>query len=324
MSIYYVSAASGSDVNAGTSEGAAFATIGYAMSGVVVAGDKVWVKGDGDYNELVTITTIGTIANPIAFEGYSSVTGDNGIATINGQATRANGIVDSLSTGNIFYIFKNLRITNCTGDGVNIDQRNTHWKRCKFDTNGGAGINCQIATFESCDFMDNSGNGLTGTTGPFVCVGCRFYRNGADGAAMGQQTGVFFGCEFFSNNTNAISGGSLTNSILVVINCTIDGDGQDTVKGISCGTTVIPLLAVLNTVIYDCGTGVVADMPGDNKISLNNLVNGNGTPYTNFTTTSGEVTSAPAFNDEANNDYRPGTSSPLKNAGYDANSIEGF
>jgi len=327
MATYYVST-TGSDGAAGTSEGAAWATIDKAMN-TVVAGDKVWIKGNGNYNETATIDTTGTVASPIAFEGYSSVTGDNGMATINGQATRANGITNTTSAAaSIFYIFKNFRITNHTQVGVLLSSLHFHFKRCKFDTNGTTtshhGITVKTATFESCDFMDNAGHGLSLTTGPLVCVGCRFYRNGSDGVALGSNDAVFFGCEFFSNNTNGISGGSLSGSLVVVINCTIDGDSQDTVKGISCGTSVESFLVVLNSVIYDCGTGIVADMPGDNKISRNNLVNGNGTAYTNFSTLTGEITSAPAFNSESTNDYRPGTGSPLKNAGYDANTIEGF
>lgn len=67
----------GDDANVGTSEGSgnAWKTIDKAMN-TVAAGDKVWVKASANYTELVTIDTVGSIAAPIVFEGYTSTTGD--------------------------------------------------------------------------------------------------------------------------------------------------------------------------------------------------------------------------------------------------------
>ena len=82
MATYYVDTAVGDDANAGTSEGAgnAWATIDKAMN-TVAAGDKVWVKASGTYDENGNIDTAGSLLSPIEFEGYSSTTGDNGKVT---------------------------------------------------------------------------------------------------------------------------------------------------------------------------------------------------------------------------------------------------
>lgn len=87
MTIYYVDGAVGNDANAGTSEGAgnAWATIQYAMD-TVASGDHVYVKGSADYAEDVTVngtSCSGTLANrSTTFEGYTSVPGDGGYATL--------------------------------------------------------------------------------------------------------------------------------------------------------------------------------------------------------------------------------------------------
>ena len=81
MATYYVSDATGNDGDTGLTELLAWATIDHAMN-TVVAGDKVWVKADGDYTETATIDTIGTNVSPIVFAGYTSTPRDGGQATI--------------------------------------------------------------------------------------------------------------------------------------------------------------------------------------------------------------------------------------------------
>lgn len=328
MSTYYVSAASGNNANAGTSEGAAWATLGKAMSGVA-PGDQVWVKADGDYNETATITATGTITSPIIFEGYTSSTGDVGRATINGQSTRTNGIINATPAAAgvaTYYVFKNFRITAHTGAGISVTALHILWKNCKFDTNSTNGATVRTGVFEECEFSDNTTHGMScTTTGPVICVGCRFYRNGSNGANCAGINCLFFACEFFSTNTTAIDCGNAANIIVAIINCLIDGDSKDTVTGIAISAaSFIPEIAVINNIIYDCTTGINGPSSGENKISRNNLVNSNTANYSTFSTILGEITSAPVFNNEAVNDYRPGTGSPLKNAGFDANQIEGF
>jgi hypothetical protein len=324
MSIYYVSAASGSDTDDGSTEALAWLTIDHAMN-TVVAGDHVYVKNDGNYNELATIDTTGTVAAPIVFEGYASVTGDNGVATIHGQSSRANGVTTTLTAGtNTNYVFKNIRITGHTGTGFLAATDNLQFIRCKFDTNGSSGCSCRSSTHIQCEYSNNTLDGSISTgSSTLYYAGCRFYRNGRHGVNQATGNLYLFACEFFSNVTNNILFANGT--LLTVINCTIDGDGNDSDAGIAT-TTGNGFQLLINNVIYDCVTGIsnAVAQGVENYASIHNLVNANGTPYTNASTLEGEITSAPEFHDEANNDYRPGFSSPLLSAGFDANKIEGF
>ena len=330
MSTYYVSAASGNNVNAGTSEGAAWSTLTKAMSGVV-AGDTVYVKNDGNYNETATISIAGTTTAPISFIGYTSTTGDNGQAIIDAQSSRANCIAGGV-TNRIFYVFKNFILASGTGDGVVLGTTglSTFWKNCNFHNNAGDGFQGGQVLFEKCKFDNNSGHGLNWDRGNILCIGCRFFSNGSDGFRETNSTAgeacILLFCEFFSNNTSAISITAANDTMTVVVGCTIDGDSKDTVTGLLVGTGSFTrnLVCVVNSIFYDCVTGINSENQGNALISRNNLVNSNTTNYTGFQTFTGEITGAPTFNNEGTNDYRPGAGSPLKNVGFDANQLEGF
>lgn len=329
MAIYYVNGDVGSDANAGTSAGAgnAWLTIDKAMN-TVAAGDKVWINNVNTYAELATIDTAGTVAAPIEFEGYGSVTGDNGIATITGSSARTNCIADSVvANTRIFYLFKNFRFTAATADGVLTDSNATIWKNCQFDTNSGDGFQGGYAMFENCKFNNNSVKGLNHDRGNIGCIGCRFYNNATDGinsiAGVANSLVLLF-CEFYSNGSNAIVCGGANDNLCVIVNCTIDGDSKNSNNGISFNTSFRQCAMVCNNIFYDCTTGVSFPDQDNFYISRNNLVNANTTDYSNFSTFTGEVISAPGFNNEGDNDYRPSTSSPLIASGYDANVIEGY
>lgn len=319
MSTYYVSAATGNDADSGATEALAWLTIDKAMN-TVIAGDKVWVKADGNYAELATVDTVGTPTAPVVFEGYTTTTGDGGRATITGSSTRANCVasnVSILSTTRVYYIFKNFRMTAATAEGFLSIGQNYTFKNCKFDTNGTAGLQARSILCEACEFSANGTRGCNVQAGLGVFVGCQFYDNGTVGLE-GNVHLVIVSCIFFSNGSQAMSIGS-TNLIAAVINCTIDGDAKDSTFGIEFNTPDA-FTALVNNVVYDCGTGI-SDTNGDGGelvISRNNLVNSNTTAYTNAATFTGEITSAPQFVDEvAGADYHPATGSPLIDAGYD-------
>ena len=324
MATYYVSAATGSDSDTGLSEALAWLTIDKAMN-TVVAGDKVWVKADGNYAELVTIDTVGTEITPIVFEGYTTTTGDGGRATITGSSSRANCVVDSLSLGagsGLFYVFKNLRFTAATGVGFLTDVNNLVFKNCKFDTNGSDGLSSRTVQCEACEFSSNTGDGVGDTAGAKLFIGCKFYSNinGVSGRVVGVNL-VLIGCRFFSNSGANIYVG-VNNALAVVVNCTVDGDSKNSDSGIRVDDTQC-MLAVINTVLYDCTAGYTSPNGnmGERVISRNNLVNANTTAYTNAATFTGEVTSARQFTNEVGGaDYTPAAGSPLINAGFDGGS----
>lgn len=314
MAIYFVSAASGSDVNSGLSEALAWATVDKGMN-TVAAGDKVWVKGDGDYAELAGIDTIGTATAPIIFEGYTTTTGDGGRATITGSGSRTNCILQVVGGSSLYYVFKNFRFTNTTANAVSATGGQLTFKNCKFDTAANNGLACGMCVCEACEFSSNTLTGCLASDGG-IFIGCKFYSNTTDGLKSQGNSTVIFGCTFFSNagiNINVGVGGEVS----CIANCTVDGDGKDSDSGISINS-VFAMVAVVNTVLYDCTTGFTVpggDM-GERVVSRNNLVNANTADYSNAATFTGEITSAPQFTDEvAGADYTPAVGSPLINAG---------
>jgi len=314
MPTYYVST-SGSDGAAGTSEGAAWLTIDKAMNNVL-ANDKVWVKADGNYNEIAKIDTAAANTDPIVFEGYSSVTGDNGQATIDGQSTRANCLQDVLGgNANAFYVFKNFRFTGATAEGVLIDGTNYYtFKNCKFDNNGSDGLAARYLLCEGCEFSSNGGAGCTVGTGESSLVKCKLYSNATYGVFFASAYAVLY-CTFFSNAGDNIYGGG-AGTLAVIVGCTIDGDAKDSDNGINFASASV-IGAIVNNVIYDCTTGLRNSANAQERlISRNNLINANTTNYVNMATFTGEVTSAPQFTNEvAGADYTPVAGSPLINAG---------
>ncbi len=78
QNIYYVST-SGNDLNNGTSISTAWRTITYAASNSspVSSGDTVYIKSGNYGSENIVFETDGTLENPITFEGYQSIPGDN-------------------------------------------------------------------------------------------------------------------------------------------------------------------------------------------------------------------------------------------------------
>lgn len=321
MATYYVSAATGLDADSGLTEALAWLTIDKAMN-TVVAGDKVWVKADGNYAELVTIDTIGTTTAPIVFEGYTTTLGDGGRATITGSSARANCIaVNAAITTSLYYVFKNIRCTAATAEGLLTVRNHLTLKNCKFDANGTDGCSCYLVSCEGCEFSSNgtttSHYGLRVAGGGTICVGCTFASNAGIGLYGPGIPLVAVGCVFFSNAAQNLYMGGV-DILVTVANCTFDGDAKDSDSGIE-NSGAATLLAVINTVLYDCTTGwVAASNGGERNISRNNLVNANTTAYTNAATFTGEVTTAPQFvNEVGGADYTPAATSPLLEAGFD-------
>lgn len=285
-------------------------------------GDKVWVKASASYLETLTMSVNALQNTPIVFEGYTTSTGDGGKATIDGESTRTNGINDSLSAGtNRYYVFQNLIITNHDGIGCNTDGNHITWKNCEFTNNAGVGLNGKGSLVQGCVFSGASSTGcvIQSGGGPAVFVGCRAFNNVFDGISTWSSSAstVMFACEFFGNDDNAINCAASNDTSTAIINCTIDGNDQDTANGINISVAFRQYVCVVNTIVYDCFNGISSANDGVGIISVNNLVNANITPYGSFSTTSGEVTGAPDFADEANNDYRLNASSPANDAGYD-------
>lgn len=140
----------GSDANAGTSAGAAYLTIGKALS-VVASGDQVWV-GAGVYRESLTLSTSMAAETKITGDVDGAKTGDAGEVqwsayTTDNRTTPA-GFCVKINNKN-FYTFENIHFV--AGSASAIDA---------FTVTGGTNI-----TFTDCAIVGN-------TQANLVLVGC--------------------------------------------------------------------------------------------------------------------------------------------------------
>jgi hypothetical protein len=319
MSTYYVSAASGDNGNSGLTEALAWATIDHGMN-TVAPGDHVYVKSDGNYNELVTLDTVGSGANYIVFEGYSGTIGDNERATIDAQNTRANCLVDSIANGlQAFYVFKNLRFTDATGNGIVVECSSLKFKNCRVDSCASWGHYTYGAVLEDCEF-DNNGEGSFYTNN-HTYLGCKFSNNG-NGDANGSIDTIFYGCTFFSAVEYGIYVHTTAN-FTYVFNCTFDGDSKDTGIAFDCEFGDKQLVSV-NNLFYDNGVALRHPI-GQRCVSMNNLFHNNTSKYQlGADTYTDEIEGDPAFIDEGANDYRLEAGSSGIFNGFDFSKIKGF
>lgn len=324
MATYYTDWAVGNDGNLGTSEGAgnAWKTINKALD-TVVAGDTVYVKATGPYLETAYIDTAGTASLTITLEGYTSTPGDGGQATIDAENTRTNCVDDTLGDVDVYYVFKNFIFKRATGSNVALSVDELIFKNCRFTDAVSHG--CEHPgeiTFEDCLFDNNGGDGDDCNIGYCAFIGCRFVNNTENGIEFSNNARAF-SCVFVGNSSDAIASLLLNGSQILIVGCTIDGDGKTTNTGIDCGTSYWKRIVIVNTIVYDCVIGIRISSQGTYFVSRNNLLFGNTTDYTNFQTFTGEVLAAPQFEDEAGGDYALADASPAREAGYDGYSLNG-
>ncbi len=328
MATYYVDMAVGDDANLGTSEGSgnAWKTIDKAMN-TVAAGDKVWVKASADYTETATIDTVGASGSPIVFEGYTSSTGDGGQAVIDGASTRANGIADSFGgLTDLYYAFKNFHLKSHTSDAFNLGARGRRitFVNCRAENNSGRGFYVnQVACFYKCLADSNTGNSFHCDANTILAC-CAVHTASGANCIQGSLALTLYNVLIYNSGTATRGveqvGGSYQSA---TFNCTIDG--ENAMNGIRLAIGHLSSV-VGNCIIYDCATGIEqrTDDSGDLNVCFGTLVNSNTTNYTNYSCEKfGEVTGAPAFTDEAGDDYTLASGSPAKAAGFDAAEVLG-
>jgi hypothetical protein len=316
MTTYYVDGAVGNDGNAGTSEGAgnAWATVDHAMN-TVAPGDHVYIKASATYSETPNIDTAGTVASPIIFEGYSSTPGDDGKADIAGATNCLTG-----STASTYYIFKNLTFNGASSIGVSLSAEDyCLWYNCEFSNNGNIGFfGDNNHFFVNCEAINNSGVGID-VDNNIVFIGCVAGLN--TGAQMVAVNG-------YLAYRNVGYGGTGTSDVLdfgqirSVIGNTADGEGTNTDAISAVNQDAI----VVDNIAYDAVNGFANSGSYHSYAAFYgyNLTNSNSTA--DYTTTGESVgvndqTGAPAFTDEASDDYTLDSASPAKNAGVQPGGI---
>lgn len=319
----------GSDVAAGDNATGDWASsdgpllTGDAAMNAVAAGDVVYLRSDQTYTELLTIDTVGTVTNAIRFQGYTTTLDDVGKVTIDAENARANCVVDSLGGVGGYYVFQNIVFHDGTGDGVNTSLNQLVFKNCDFTSHGTDGINSSGNGMqaESCLFSSLGGKGIDAGTECNI-VGCKFMSCTLDGVEI--THGSVIDSLFYDCGVVAISFLGFNGFSCMVYNCTIDGNAKNTAIGVSFPASFWGHYVLINTIIYDCATGVDGQANGGQGrlTSRNNLLYNNTSDYANssYETFQGEVTSAPTFTNEGSQDYTLGDS-PAVGTGYDGYDI---
>jgi hypothetical protein len=279
---------------------------------LVSAGDEVRiVAGTNNYNSASTSWnnrdaanktinvdgTSGTVTSPIKVSGYTDETTE-GEATLDFDSaviTGGRGIYQIRD----YYIWKNIRITDCDTDGWYIFGSSTPFYLCRGDNNGGIGI-------------DTVSSGVR-------LIACQFDNNGGDGV---DTSGRLYYCEVY-NNVGDGQGGSADDT--VTVETIFDGNGgygarhDDSTDYISCtfednadgalgGSTVAALIFI------DCGftnnTGYGVDGAAGlifMEINCGYYGNGSGAVEGSVSLQENRVTTDPGYADADNRDYSLGT-----------------
>lgn len=254
MATYYVRSTGGSDGNAGTSFGAAWATIQYAAD-TAVAGDVVLVCADGVHTPTSTInydTNAGSYAQPVRFRGASADGTDDGTrATISGSGLGAGADLINVNLSNISLSFSDLRFTAATQHNIYIASTGGNtalsFRRCRFDSATDHGLRCDnsdgnnIFTLYNCEVDSNGGPGIgisSAARGGFKILKCSVHDNVGDGIydSGGQYPRVIITkSAVYDNGGDGISLISAYGA--EILDTTIYGNGGDGISVDTASTT---------------------------------------------------------------------------------------
>ena len=329
MTTYYVDTVDGLDTNAGTSEGAgnAWKTIAKAQA-TVAAGDVVYIKASGTYDEAVTLTTSGTNTAHIRWFGYTTTPGDNGLVTW----TSSTGVCLTTSTITRNW-FHNISFDTAVGDCVNCGNFYGGFVNCEFLSSASEGISCTRGTFINCTFANNTSYGLT-SVGTIGVYGCDIHGNAS---SLGQLscTGVescMYKCLIYNINTSN-SAIVWANDRSFMLACTIDAEGTTVTTGAVNCSAEAPL-ATVDNIIHDAKYGFnctdIAGLDFASWAGAHNLFSGVTT--TNYWSVSGtydheawghgglghgDVSGSANFTAEVSDDYTLSATSDAVGAGME-------
>lgn len=204
MTTYYVRSSGGSDANAGTSFGAAFATINHALysnatgNSSLAAGDTVVICADGDHiltAEVMMNTTSGSRDSRIIVSGGNGTTGaiDGTVATIRPTTSTIAKLFSNGTSGTVTdYYFQYLSVSGKDSGGT---KRGT----ILFDLSG---TNTSVRwIWRDCVLADASSDNIKLRGIGFQFINCN--SSGAGGAGFGKNgtpdSANFFNCSSANN-----------------------------------------------------------------------------------------------------------------------------
>lgn len=292
----------------------------------------VWLKGTAAYTEAVIVEdeTTASVTLPMIIEGYTTTPGDGGMATFDGENTKAYGFeLDSGGDNNVYYwVLKNIEFKRYTTEawrGVNSNAfiQAVSFQHCRFGNNALAVKGASFYGFLDCWFHDN----VTAMDGDWMDAGgsilrCIFEDNTNGLANLDKSGNAIWNCLFIGNVNFSIS----TTAGIPIINCVIDGKNKTTLVGVdypSSSSGAFP--KILNTIILDCVTGVQGVVAGSEELSaiFNSCFFLNTNDFTRGAAKrTGCVFADPLFVDRDNKDYGITSTSPCKEAGLDLESYD--
>lgn len=118
MTVYYIDSVNGSDSNAGTSTGAAFASVSVVANLKLRPGDSVLLSRGSVFTDTLTIAKSGAVGNPITIGAYG-----------HGDAPKLSGTVGIVGTGTANIVIHDVAIANNGGAaiyGLNVRNWDIH------------------------------------------------------------------------------------------------------------------------------------------------------------------------------------------------------
>lgn len=336
MATFWVMPTIGNDANAGTSAGAAWATVQKALD-TAVAGDTVRLCKSGDDVTSAVIdadTNAGTATNPIRFVSYDAPgdTPEDGFE-IRASASMANLLLFAAASKHTHWTGVRINANGNATIGLNntVDGSDSHtFTRC--DVFGATGDGVQSRTnglstawkFIDSDIRDNGGAGVVShvnNRGDVVLVGTRIRNNGGAGVSL-RRVCQMFRCIVSGNGADGVVAGTSSFSGSTINGCTFHGNTGD---GLDIAATDVSDVSVAETAFtsngaYGVNTGADASRL---RLWLRNHANGN-TSGAADATLPGTITGDPLYADAGAGDFTPGAGSPLIGAGMGGHDIGAF
>lgn len=328
MTAYYVDNVNGNDGNAGTSEGAAKATISAGVGLLASAGDILYIQSAGSNYTLTSaqaITLAGSTSGKYRIEGYTTTPGaQDGRPTI----TCATNSVNLFELNAATYVdFVHLKITHTAGTrgaafaGVTAASSDIRIIDCVVDgcsyAVSASSRELNVLTFAGNTVINCTSGGIANAANIQYLLGNTFRSNtgsGWDSAGATVSTGVFIGNLFASNGRGIYDTGTTRTMSFIVVGNTFANNTDDGFRSDET-TGSIALLHANNIYWSNGGSGDYGINLQDGATEIaarllfnrNNAYGDNGTGSdhrNNLSAGTGDVTlTADPFTNAAGGDY---------------------